>query len=242
MSPAGRRPGARRFASRSSWLLVGGLLLLVVAAGALLYAFASDYQVLEKGQLLPYTEGKVYKVRFGGWLTLYVEPEQRPSLDLLNAYLLTGVAFMSLTFGVIVAAAGGGPRGTRFWCFVAAFVGASYLVADETLGIHETIGHNLQFLKALPLIKRPDDAVVVLFALPAALFLIAFRSVLLASRGAALLFGLGMLGFVLSAAADVLTLPIEEAAEVLATLCLAAGTMVLGLHHTRSGPPSARRG
>lgn len=218
------------------------LLFVALAGGVLSYLLVADYEVLEKGQLLPYTEGKIYKVRFGGWLTLYYEPELRPSWDLLNAYLLTGAAFMALTFSAILATAGRETGSARFRFFLVAFLGMSYLVADEMLGIHETIGHNLQFLKALPLIKRPDDAVVVLFALPAALFLIAFRSVLLASRGAALLFGLGMLGFVLSAVADVLTLPIEEAAEVLATLCLAAGTMVLGLHHTRSGPPSARRG
>lgn len=216
------------------------LLLAALAGGVLSYLLVADYEVLEKGQLLPYTAGKIYKVRFGGWLTLYLEPELQPSWDLLDAYLRTGAAFIALTFSAILATAGRETGSARFRFFVVAFLGMSYLVADEMLGIHETIGHNLQFLAALPLVKRPDDAVTVFLAVPAALVLLAFRSVLLASRKASVLWGVALLSFLASAVADVLDLPLEEAAEVFATVCLAAGMIVLGLHHTRLGPEEPR--
>ena len=225
--------------------LLGSLLALVVVAiaaggAAFLYRLASSYEVLEKGQILPYTLGLVYKIRFGGWLTIYVEPELRPNLDLLNAYLLTGIAFISLTFGVILATVAKETKSPRFWFFVASFFGMSALVADEILGIHETIGHNLQFLMELPLIKRPDDAVVLFLAVPALAVLVLFRSVILSSRRATMLFALALGGFVLSAVADILTLPLEEPLEVLTTICIAAAMIVLGLHHT--GPSLRQTG
>lgn len=224
--------------ARGRRLLVG--ILLVALLAGLVGSFLSSYEVLEKGQLLPYSEGKIYKVRFGGGLTLYVEPELKPSLDLLNSFLLTGVGFIALTFAVILAASGEG-TGSRFWFFVVGFLGSSYLVADETLGLHETIGHNLPFLAGLPLVERPDDVVVVLFALPAAAFLFLFRTVILASRAASALFAVSLLVFLAAAAADLLDLPGEEAAEVLVTICLAAAMLLLGLHHLRrgSGPGTA---
>lgn len=222
----GRQRGSKR--------LLAGIVLAAVAVGVLAYHLVSDYEVLEKGRLLPYTEGQIYKVRFGGWLTLYLEPELRPSLDLLNAYLLTGVAFVALSFMVILAA-GGDAHSPRFRFFLLAFVGTSYLVADETLGLHETIGHNLRFLAELPFIDRPDDAVVILLAVPAVLFLAVFRGVLLASRRATILFAAGLASFLASACADALSLPGEEAVEVVATTFLVGGMIALGVHHTRGG-------
>ena len=65
--------------------------------------------------------------------------------------------------------------------------------------------------------------------------LLLFRSVVLESRKAASLFGVGLLCFLLSAVADVLGLRFEEVAEVLAAAFVVAAVIVLGLHYTRSG-------
>ncbi len=222
-------------AGRPSWRRPVVLLLLAAAGiGALAYFFLADAEVLEKGRLLSYTEGKIYKVRFGGGLVLYIEPDLKPSLDLLNAYLLTGIAFIALSFAALLAGVAGDTSSSAFRFFALVFLGASYLVADEILGIHETVGHNLQFLRRLPLIERPDDAVILLMAIPAAAVLFFFRGVLLSSKAATALCGASLALFVLSAVADLLTLPGEEIVEVLAALCLVAAMVLLGLHHARA--------
>ena len=219
-----------------------GLAAVALGAAFFGYRFVSDYEVLEKGQILPYTLGLIYKVQFGGRLTLYLEPELRPTMDLLNAYILTGIAFISLTFGVILATVTSRMKGLKFWFFATTFMGMSYLVVDEIFGVHESIGHNLQFLAKLPLITRPDDAVILFMAVPAALFLFVFRKVILASFKAKVLFGAGFICFALSAISDILTLSIEEPLEILASLFLAAAITALGLHHAIPGYDPPGRG
>lgn len=221
--------------------LAVALLLAASAAGVLALVLLSGAEVLEKGQLLPYTEGQIYKVRFGGGLVLYVEPDLKPNLDLLNAYLLTGLAFVALSFASVLAFLAR-RDGAAFRFFTAAFFGASYLVADELLGIHETLGHNLQFLRKLPLVERPDDVVLLLTALLAAAVLARFRGTILASKPATALFATSFGLFLLSALGDLLSLPFEEAAEVLAAVGLVAAMVVLGLHHARAalGPREGR--
>lgn len=214
-------------------LLLIALPLLALGGGIFSYLLLSDYEILEKGHLLPYTSGFIYKVRFGGWLTLYLEKEVRPSMDILNAYLLAGIAFISFTFSIIHVEIVKNRSSKHFWFFLMAFFGMTYLVADETFAIHENIGHMLQFLTKLPVVKRPDDLIILSFTVPAALFCYHFRSVLLSSRKAFFLFALGFLIFIMSALSDILTLPGEEILEVLASACLFAGMINLGLHSIR---------
>lgn len=232
VSPSSRS-GARR-----PWRLVGLSAAVVIGLGLVVFAyqFLTDYEVLEKGQLFSYTTAKIYKVRFGGWMTLYVAPELPPwhYRDLLNAYVLTGVAFVSLTFAVLLWTSGHRAGSASLRLFLVAFVGISCLVADELLGLHESLGHNMQFFLRLPLVHRPDDALMVLMAIPAGVFLVYFRSVLLASRRAVITFAAAALGFLLAAAADVLALPIEEGLEVLVSVVLLVGMFFLGLHYLRS--------
>jgi len=231
---SGRLPG---------WLL--GAALLALAAGlAVVASFVlSGYEVVEKGQILPYTEGKIYKVRFGNGATLLFEPEIIPTLDLLNGYLLTGIAFISLTFGVALAVRRSDWRDAAGGFFMLTFLGASALALDEVVGVHESLGHNLQFLSNLPGVDRPDDALILFMAVPAVLFLFLFRGVILVSRRAVVLFAVALALFLISAAADFLSLPFEEPAEVLATVTLAAATVLLGLDHLRATDSlSARTG
>lgn len=212
-----------------------GLIVLILAVGAvawLSYLYLSAYEVLDKGQLLPYTEGKVYKVGFPGGLILYFEFEVKPSFDLLNVYLLVGVAFAALVFSLVLACIAR-DTGQPFRFFVLAFLGMSYLGADELIGIHETLGHNLQWLAALPFVERPDDAIVLFFVVPAVAILIFFRSVIFASRPATFLFAICFACFLFAAVADILALPIEEPVEVIATAIMLAALLMLGLHHLR---------
>lgn len=233
MAPEPTRSGAR-----PAWRLLGLSAAVLIGLGLVFFAYhlLKDYEVLEKGRLLPYAEaGTIYKVRVGGWLTFYVDPEIHPRFypDLLDAYMLTGVAFVSLTFAVILMTAGHGAGSTSVRFFLVAFVGFSYLVADELLGIHESIGHNMQFLRRLPLVHRPDDVLILAMAVPVGLFVFYFRSLLLASRRAVVALAAGVLCFLVAAVSDLFAWPIEAASEVLASACLLAAFLLLGLHLTR---------
>lgn len=231
---------------RHPWRLVSLTAAVVIGLGLILCAYyaLTHYEILEKGPILPWVEGgNVYKVRVGGWLTFYFQPDIHPRHlpDLLNAYVLTGVAFVGLTFAVVLRAAGhgAGSPGVRF--FFVAFVGFSYLVADELVGIHESIGHNMPFLRRLPLVHRPDDVLILAMAIPVGLFLFYFRSLLLASRRAVIAFAAGILCFLVAAVSDLFALPVEDPAEVLASACLLAGFLLLGLHLTGHGSmPNSR--
>lgn len=227
---------------RRPWLFAGWFVATVAVGGlgVLAVHLLADYEVLAKGPLLPHVgDGTVYEVRFGGWLTLYVDPEIHPRHypDLLNGYLLTGVAFVCLTFAVILRSSGDRPGRTGFRFFVVAFAGFSYLVADELLGIHESIGHNMQFLLRLPLVQRPDDVLILAMAIPAGIVLVYFRSLILASRRATIAFAAAALGLVLAGISDVLALPIEKPLEILTSVCLLVAMLSLGLHLTRDRAP-----
>lgn len=230
-------PPTSRYGARRAWRLLGLVAAGVVGLGLLVlaYRFLTDYEVLEKGRLFSYTTAKIYKVRFGGGLTLYVAPELPPwhYRDLLNAYVLTGVAFVSLTFAVLLRTSGRPVGNASVTLFLVTFVGISYLVADELLGLHESLGHNMRFFLELPGIERPDDALTVLMLIPAGAFLVYFRSTILACRRAVIAFAAAALGFVAAAVADVLALPIEEILEVLISVCLLVAVFFLGLHYLR---------
>lgn len=217
------------------------LTLLLTAAFAGLVAlvaarFLGSYEVLEKGQLFDYSAGTQYKLRLGGWLTLYVEPDINTRHwypDLINAYLMIGIAFAALTFGLILRRSGQDSRSRGLQLLAIMFVGFTFLVADELMGIHESIGHNLQFLRRLPLVKRPDDVVMMAYAIPAGLVVYYFRATLFAYRGARNAFLLALAGIVVYGFSDLRSWPIEDPLKVLTSLCVLVGVFVLGLNLLR---------
>jgi hypothetical protein len=213
--------------------LVAALALAAVAAGVLLWIASSNYEVLEEGKLLPYTNGHIYKVRFFGRFTLFVEPEGRLTQDTVNAYVLVGIGFISLTFAVVIASLGKDPGGRALWFFAGTFFGANYLAADEFLGLHETMGHNLQSLRRLPLVERPDDLIVLVYLALAAAFLFVFRRTVTASRRAVALASLAFGLYVLAAAADLWHAAPEELIEVAGSVCLIGAVLIIGLEQVR---------
>ncbi|MBT8138076.1 MAG: hypothetical protein KJO54_13760 [Gammaproteobacteria bacterium] len=214
----------------AGWLpLLLALAAFVAGIVALLVAM-NNYEVIDKGRLLPYTSGFIYQIRFFDQFNVFVELENRIRPDLLNVYFLLGVAFIALTYAVLMQSFA---QRLEMWMFALMFVGMSYLAADEWVGIHETIGHNMQFLTALPFIKRPDDMIVLLYALPAGLYLLFFWRSILAARWASALMVAAFCSFVLAALADVAAIPAEEPLELLASALIVASVLVLGLHHTR---------
>lgn len=197
----------------------------------------------------PIPQGPV-DVRIGDRLTIPVEGEfQRMSMDVVTSALLLALAAVNLTALTIVRRSADRPPRPLLRFLAIGAAGAVVLALDELLGLHETVGHNLPFLARLPGVEHADDVVFALVPLAAAAFLIAFRGVLLASRGARRLFALGV-GLALVAAAIDMANPngYEEPVELFAVLCLLAGFATLAVEQAAAAiraeraPERARTG
>jgi len=75
--------------------------------------------------------------------------------------------------------------------------------------------------------------IILLYGIPAALFLVRFRKTLLVSRPALVLMGMAMGFFVVAATSDVFKLPVEQISELLCSACVIAAVLLLGLSHVR---------
>ncbi len=123
--------------------------------------------------------------------------------------------------------------------YIILFFGMTFLAVDEFVGIHESLGHNMQFLASLPFIKRPDDAIIMFYLIPVGVFLLLFKDELLSCRGT-LKAIIGVVIFVIiSVAADVLSLPFEEYSELAASICLVIAFLLLGAKHLGEARPEA---
>jgi len=206
-----------------------GMAVAAFAIAVLSYWALHNYEVLNKGQILPYTDGLVYEILIDGKYKVYVEPEIRLRSDIFNAAILVGVAYIAMTFGSIIYRREKPMLTQRFWFFAVMSVGMFYLAADELLGIHESIGHNLQFLMAVPGISHPDDLIIASYGIGALGFLFYFRSILVQMRRSLKYFVLAFIFFCISAIADLASLGIEELAEVIAGIFIIVGIMYFGL-------------
>lgn len=216
-------------------VLLGVLSAIAILLALAMFVLFQNYEVVRKGNFLPYTNGFIYEVLLFDTFTVYAEPEVVDLLDLMNGYLLVGAAFAALTFAVIVMKGAADDRDPRLWFFLTIFVGLSYLVADEWLGIHESIGHNLQFLRSLPFGDRPDDLIILAYGVPALLFLLAFRRLIWGSVASRVFFALAFVAFAGAAVADGADFFAEEILECLPSLLIVAAVISLGVHHTKPG-------
>jgi hypothetical protein len=212
--------------------LIVASVAVALTLAALVYLAPSLYEVEAKGKgppLVPYEgSGLVYKVRVLDLFNVYADEESRPEPDKLSSIGLIAATTMCGMTLLLLSSAAGEPRLRRFYAFATA--GLAYLAADELFAFHETIGHNLRFLADLPGVERPDDVIFLSYSIPLAIFAWAFRDVLLAHRRAARLFAVGTGFFAVAVAGDLAGVSIDEPAEVIASLCLLAGLVVLTAH------------
>ena len=194
----------------------------------------SNYEVVAKGRLLPYTSGEIYRIVLFDRVSIYVEPETKPSLDVFNSYILVSISSISLLALILVPArTASAPRVRTF--FLLSWLGTGLLAADELLGVHESLGHNLQSLRDIPGVDRPDDVIVGLYGVAALAYVAAFRRIILASVRARILFALAVLVVVLAAAADVADVcQVEELLEALASVFVLVGFTILTVEELRS--------
>jgi hypothetical protein len=203
----------------------------VVAAGAFLVTAPSSlYEVQEKGRhLLPYQTGEVYRVKVLDTVTVYADGESRPVPSAIQGTLLAALstaAFMTFFF---LRRALARPQVVQF--YLVAGAGLAFVAFDELFAVHETAGHNIRPLADLPGVERPDDVLVLLYAIPLAYCAYRFRGVIAESRQASRLLAAGVALFFLSVVADVTSAPLEEAFELLSVVSILAGLVTLFRQH-----------
>ena len=117
------------------WLFAVPPLLLVLALILL-----RNYEVLAK-TLVPGTDSSyVYRMRLFDAFTLKAQPDVKPSLDVVNTYVLVVASTLSFGCALLLHLNGVARRPLRFFLVVG--IGALWLAADELMGGHETIGAN----------------------------------------------------------------------------------------------------
>jgi hypothetical protein len=223
--------------------LVVAVAVVFLGLVALVSLAPSLYDVVAKGKgppIVPYEDsGLVYKVRVVDLFTVYADGESRPNPDKLSSAALVALASMALMTWLLLNAVAADPQRRRFYAFATA--GLAYLAADELFAIHETVGHNLQFLADLPGVKRPDDVVFLCYVLPLGAFAWAFRDILLGNRRAVQLFAVGACFFVIAALGDLAGVSVDEPAELAAGICLMGGLVLITVDILRQelnlGPP-----
>ncbi|CAA9528719.1 MAG: hypothetical protein AVDCRST_MAG30-3594 [uncultured Solirubrobacteraceae bacterium] len=187
-----------------------------------------------RGQLLPFFESyEVAEVRLLGG-TVYVDTSSGMA-DLVTVGALSAVALALALCAALLRRRGAAHAST----FAIAAAGAAFLAADDLLAAHETLGHNLGFLAALPAIDHPDDVIVGLYGLAVVAF--AWRHRALAAGTPCAPFALCAIAGGFAVGHDLLPLHLEaaeEGAEVLAGLALLAGVSAIAARRVQSVPPA----
>ena len=209
-------------------LLALGLMVIMLAIAALGFFALQDYQVVNKGQILPYTQGYIYEILVFGKYSIFVEPEVYLSSDVFNAAIMLGVAYISLTFGTLLFRRERPVVSKEFLFFASMSFAMFYLAADELFGIHESLGHNLRFLAKIPGVSRPDDFIIGMYGVGALAYLYIFRGVFLRARRSFRYFGVALSLFMVSALLDLATMRFEEVVEVAASVLFLSGVLSLG--------------
>jgi hypothetical protein len=222
-------PPASRLRSRRV-LILALALAVVVGVTFLLTAAKSLYQVEEQGRdLLPYQTGEVYRVKVLDSVTLYADGESRPAPSTIQGSFLVALATAAFMTFFFLRRALARPQVVQFYLFAGA--GLAFLAFDELFALHETVGHNVRFLADLPGVERPDDVLVLLYAIPLAYGAYRFRDVLTESRRAMWLLGVGLAFFSVAVLADMTSAPLEEGFEFLSVAGIVAGLLTLFRHH-----------
>jgi len=212
-------------------LLVAALLVMGLVLAALVSA-----EVVERRPDLPFTRFRIFDA-----FDLLVNKEgKRPTIDLLNTFVLLSCASVSLFAALLLRGIGSArPQ----WLFILAGLGTGFLALDETFAVHESLGHNLGFLSAVPGIEHPDDLIFALYAVPTLAFLVAFRDLILGDRRGRLLIGAAGVLYVVAAAFDVLVdnPRLEDSVEVVSSVCLLAALTLMASNRILPPEPASTR-
>lgn len=205
--------------------------LIAAAIGVLVLGLYATGDVVEEGEILPYTTANAERIStvLGFELTVQNEPPNR--VDSLTAALLAAVGMI----GVLLLLARPQAEARDQWFYGLLALGAAFLAIDEVLGLHETIGANMRFLGDLPGVNSPEDVVFGLYLLPALAFLIVFKQKLTVTKLSRNAIALGLLLYIAAAILDVLdALLDEQLVETASIAALAVGFTAIALTDLRS--------
>lgn len=203
--------------SRAALLALAVSLVLLSAIAAFIVGSSS---VVAEGQLLPYTESRVYDIETFGQ-RIYIEADVLPSADVVVSATLLFVAGMALLTWLVLSVTGSGARSEQRFYGLSA-IGLSYLAVDELFGIHETIGHNLLVLDPLVMV-RPDEIVLVAYGLLALSFVM-WSGPTLASPGVgARLWGIALLVYTTALVFEVLGIGGQDVLKIVIAGFVGAG-------------------
>ena len=208
-------------------LILAAIVASVTIILLLAYWIYLNFHIVSEGQILPYTDHYIYQVMVGN-VKFYVEPEMKLSDDIINSVIILGVSYISMTFAAILIDKGKSSRHVISF-FVLISAGTFFLAADESFGIHESIGHNMQFLMKIPGIHYPDDFIVMMYGVILIFFLFYFRSVYLGRRRPLIYFGITVGLFFGVAISEIVDFPLEEVVEIALAISLLFGATSLGL-------------
>jgi hypothetical protein len=203
-------------------------LLVVPALAGLAYLLATQAEVVARGRFDPNTGTVVERVEVFDRFHFYASTSGFFDADVLTGVALASASAVALVVALLLDSAAASLDRLR-WFFSLAWLGTGFLAADELFSLHETIGHNLQFLGDFVGRGNPDDAVLAVYALPTAAFVYAFRDVLTSSRRATWLLAGGLAAYVLAVLADVTGIEREDFLEVLGALLVAVSFVALAL-------------
>lgn len=215
----------------------GALVLICILAGlgvlALLATLLSGagYEV-QGDAAMPYESGTVKQVRLLDSFTVYVDAESQPTPGILGGLALLMLATAAFMTALVLYMVGVRRRLVAFYALICA--GFGFAAFDELFAMHETLGHNLQFLADIPGVTRPDDVVVALYILPAAAFVYFFHDVVAGNRKAVFALAGALVFFVLSVAGDITgQMRFEAVMEVCSGLCITAFLPLMMHSHLR---------
>jgi hypothetical protein len=213
--------------------VINGLLGLGALAGFVgLLVAAPGVHVIDRGHFVDYTEHEVLRARIFDSFSVLAAPETRADTDLMN------VVVLCLLAGTAVLAAVLSPKGRMRIFFAIAAAGAFLASLEEGFELSETLGYNLAWFADHGIPVRKID---VLDAVPAAVFIWAFRDLLVSSSTALWFLVFGALLFLASLVFEVVALsPVEDVFEVVASASLFLGFLVLAADRLRPLQEGAR--
>lgn len=220
--------------TRRNGLIVAGVFVAALLAAAALFAVAKNIE--RTGSTVdPSTKQTVTRYRLFDAVTVDVSEPSNSAFDIANALVLAALSGVALTAAML---ARGLPVVTRHQrrFFVAAWLGAGYVALDEAMELNETYSYNLDRLGPL------RDLDLVAYGVPALVFAYLFRDVLLASRRALVLAGVGVCLFAVAQILDAFVGPlngIEERVEPFASLAFVAAFLVLAVEQLRGAAATA---
>jgi hypothetical protein len=219
------------------WLRGWRLALLIGAAviGVLLIALPFVTEIVDKGRnLRPYPSDGVRKLLVLDEITIYIDSESRSvGPDLISGIALIALATAAAMTLLLLGLAGATGRLLEFYTVTA--LGLLLLGLDEMAGLHESVGHNLPFLADIPGVEHPDDIIFALYWIPAVLYVVWFRDVLLGTQLTRRLFITGVVMLALAGAADVAGSSFDDLFEVLSAAGIGGGLVVLMAKHLADG-------